>query len=121
MNKAKTILVVDRNPNVRGYLKRELRVDGYNVRLAESSRDVIECIRNDTKIDLFVIDPDLPDTDVKPLFKKLQRLRPRIPVVIHTLTTDYLSHYSSSMETTLVEKDGNSIDRLKHVIKQRLM
>jgi CheY-like chemotaxis protein len=39
-----TILIADRNPNVRELLKRELVAEGYSVQLARSSREVLSCM-----------------------------------------------------------------------------
>ncbi len=115
-----TILVVDRNPNVRRYLLRELALEGYRVLLAENCRDVHRLIGNTTTFDLVILDPDLPDEGALPLLQALHRQRPGTPVVIHSLITDFPNRNGTIDETDYVEKDGRSIERLKQVIEQRL-
>ena len=115
-----TILIVDRNRNVREYLKRELELEGYHIRLAENCRAIFAMIDDNKKFDLVIIDPDLPDTEETSLFRKLQSLRPRTPVVIHTLIAEYLDHCSVLIEAVFIEKDGNSIERIKQVVEHQL-
>jgi len=115
-----TILIVDRNPNVRKYLKRELGSEGYHLLLAENCREVFQIINSNTKFDLVIIDPDLPDIDETSLFRKLQGLRLHTPIVIHTLLADCLTHCRVLIEAVLIEKDGNSIERLKRVVTDQL-
>jgi response regulator RpfG family c-di-GMP phosphodiesterase len=111
-----TILIVDRNPNIREYLKRELGCEGYHIQQAENCRILLQMINDNPKLDLIIIDPDLPDVEEKLLLRKLQSMQPRTQVVIHTLIADYLAHCSVRLKTVFVEKDGNSIERLKHVV-----
>ena len=42
MKKEYTILIADRNPNVRGLLKRELENEGYLVKMAKNAREVLD-------------------------------------------------------------------------------
>ena len=115
-----SLLIVDRNPNVREYLKRELGVEGYRIRLAENCRDMFRLISAAERIDLVIIDPDLPDVEGVSLFRKLEGLRPRVPVLIHTLVSDFRNRFGFPNEAQFIEKDGNSIDRLKHEIDNLL-
>jgi DNA-binding NtrC family response regulator len=111
-----SLLIVDRNPNVREYLKRELRAEGYKILLAENCREMFELMSDAGKVDLVIIDPDLPDAEEVVLFRKLESLRSRIPVLIHTLLADCRSRAGFLKEAEFIEKDGNSIDRLKNEI-----
>ncbi|MDX2448382.1 MAG: response regulator [Desulfobacterales bacterium] len=120
MTKRSTILIVDRNSHVREYLKRELGGEGYHIHLAQNCREMFERVSDNVQCDLIVIDPDLPDAEEKLLLRKLQDLLPRTPVVIHTLLADYLNHCNVRIKAILIEKDGNSIERLKHVIERQL-
>lgn len=120
VTKRSTILIVDRNSHVREYLKRELGGEGYHIHLAENCREMFERVGDNIQFDLIVIDPDLPDAEEKLLLRKLQDLLPRTPVVIHTFIADYLNPGGRLFEAVLVEKDGNSVERLKHVIKDQL-
>jgi DNA-binding NtrC family response regulator len=115
-----TILIVDRNPNVGEYLKRELGCEGYHICLTENCREMFQVINDNSELDLIIIDPDLPDAEEKLLLPKLRSMQPETPVVIHTLAADYLNHCSFPVNAVSVEKDGNSIERLKLVVKHQL-
>lgn len=60
MGRQFTILISDRNRNVREFLKCEMMTEGYRVRLAKSGREVLELACNDESIDLAILDLDLP-------------------------------------------------------------
>ncbi len=115
-----TILVVDRNPNVRRYLRRELAWEGYRVLLAENCRSVMRLIRDEAKFDLVILDPDLPDDGTEPLLEALRHECPGTPVIIHALITEDIIHENTENNTDFVEKDGRSIEHLKRVIVHRL-
>ena len=89
MHKMFTILIADRNPHVRKLLERELRAEGYQVRLAENAREVFKWTFHHEPLHLIILDPDLPDAaDVSILEKLLDRI-PALPVVVHTYPSDY--------------------------------
>jgi DNA-binding NtrC family response regulator len=115
-----TILVVDRNPNVRQYLKRELAWVGYRVLLAENCRSVVRMVQDKTIFDLVILDPDLPDEGSASLLQTLRQERPGTPIIIHSLVTDTIGHESVTNNTDFVEKDGRSIEHLKQVVAHRL-
>ncbi len=110
------LLIADRNPHVRDFLKREMAAAGYQVRLAENARQLIKWLFNNELIDLLILDPDLPDTDITSLFRKLRDRIPNLPIVIHTYISDYNDHPDVFQKTLFVEKEGNSIDHLKKVV-----
>lgn len=110
------LLIADRNPHVREFLKREMAADGYQVRLAENARQLIKWVFNSELIDLLIIDPDLPGTDIASLFAKLQDRIPYLPIVIHTFISDYNDHPDVFQKAVFVEKQGNSVDHLKKVV-----
>lgn len=115
-----TILIVDRNTNVREYLKRELGSEGYHIQQAENYRKLLQVMNDNEKLDLIIIDPDLPDVEEKFLQRRIQSLQPQTQVVIHTLIADYLAHCCVRLKAVFVEKDGNSIERLKYVVAHQL-
>lgn len=110
-------MIVDRNPNVREYLKRELRMDGRDVRLAENCREVFKMINEKIKFDLIIIDPDLPDAGEKSLLRMWKRLPRQTSVVIHSQSTFGLVNTGILSKAVFIEKDGNSIELLKNVLK----
>ena len=115
-----TIIVADRNHHVREYLLRELVADGYVVRTAENFRQVLKLAFHPDAPDLLILDPNLPDADESGLPDKLRNLDKHIPVVIHTFLSEYNENYESFGKTVFVEKNGNSILRLKLVVAELL-
>ena len=116
MREGFTILIADRNPHVRELLKREMVAEGYRVRLAENGRDVLKWSYDSGPIDLLILDPDLPDIDESTLFARLADRIPTLPMVIHTLLSDYTTSKSISGTVAFVEKSGNSMEKLKQVV-----
>ena len=116
-----TILIADRNPNVRELLKRELVAEGYRVCLAKSSREVLNCMDDALrKPHLLIVDPDLPDMDEISLLEVMRRRAPHLPVVVHTFLADYIQHPVARNRAAVVEKDGRHVDRLKNIVQDLL-
>jgi len=110
------ILITDRNPHVREYLKREMVAEGYQVRLAKTGQEVIKWVYQHEPLDLLILDPDLPDTNIVSLFEKLQNRIPALPVVVHTFLADSADFAIGSIEVVFVEKSGSSVESLKHAV-----
>ena len=115
-----TILIADRNPNVREFLKREMMAEGYRVRLAKDSREVLKWVFSQAPLDLLILDPDLPDGEEVELFIQINDRIPQLPVVIHSFKTDYADYPEALITTVFVEKQGNSIEYLKKVVSEML-
>ncbi|MCD6304756.1 MAG: response regulator [Deltaproteobacteria bacterium] len=116
-----TILIADRNPHVREFLGRELRAEGYEVRLAKNGREVLRWIYHYEPLDLVILDPDLPDASDGPLLEKLNDRIPALPVVVHAFGIDDAASYAGSLPVVFVEKAGNSIENLKKVVAEMLL
>lgn len=116
MKQEVNILIADRNPHVREFLRREMIADGYCVRLAENGRQLLKWIYHNEPLDLLIVDPDLPDIDVSSLLTKLQNRIPFLPVVVHSFLPDYSDHSDELSHFLLVEKKGNSIEHLKKIV-----
>ena len=114
------ILIADRNPHVREFLKREMTAAGYRVRLAETGKEVLKWAYQHEPLDLLILDPDLPDTDETSLFEKLEDRIPILPVVIHSFLPDDTNHAAGLRGAVFVEKSGNSIEHLKKVMLEIL-
>lgn len=115
-----TILVTDRNHNIRELLKREMVKEGYRIQLAKNGRDILRCIYHHEPIDLLILDPDLPDAGEVDILEKLEDRIPTLPVVIHAFLSEYVSYSSIPGGAAFVEKRGANIDRLKRVISDVL-
>ena len=120
MGRQFTILISDRNRNVREFLKREMMGEGYRVHLAKSGREVLEWAYKQEFIDLVILDLDLPDTSEMAILEKLEDRIPTLPVVIHAFLSDYEKPPAVLNAAALVEKEGNSVERLKKVVSEIL-
>ena len=120
MGRQFTILISDRNRNVREFLKREMMAEGYRVHLAKSGREVLEWAYKKEFIDLVILDLDLPDTSEIAILEKLEDRIPTLPVVIHAFLSDYENPPAVLNAAALVEKEGNSVERLKKVVSEIL-
>ena len=116
MQKKINLLVVDRNPHIRNFLKREFQSEGYNVKLAKNAKELVNLIYSSAPIDLVIIDPDIPDISQSNLFKSLEDRVPPLPFVIHSDLIDYLDSTSHISKATFVSKQGSSSEILKDVI-----
>jgi DNA-binding response OmpR family regulator len=86
--RARTILVVDDEEDIRAVLEARLVTSGFLVRTAANGMDALDSIRSDPP-DLIVLDIMLPDIDgfgVCALVKRDQRLS-RIPIILLTART----------------------------------
>ena len=116
MQKEFNLLVVDRNPHIRNFLKREFQSEGYNVQLAKNGTELVNLIYSDLPIDLVIIDPDIPDVSKLNLFKSLEDRVPTLPFVIHSDPFYYLESTSHICKATFVPKRGSSSETLKDVV-----
>jgi DNA-binding NtrC family response regulator len=116
MQKAFNLLIVDRNPHIRNFLKREFQSEGYTVELAKNSRELVDLIYSSAPIDLVIIDPNIPDVSQLNLFKSLEDRVPPLPFVIHSDLIDYLESTSHISKAAFVPKQGSSSETLKDVV-----
>ena len=115
-----TILIADRNPHVRAFLKREMSKEGYRVQMAGNSREVLKQVFGREPLHLLIIDPDLPDADELDILTKMEDRVPALPVIIHAFSADYNEDFPTLETTIFVEKRGTSIERLKNVARGML-
>lgn len=114
------ILIADRNPHVRTYLKRELKALGYDILLARSCREVIAHIEGFRHVDALVLDPDLPGADVYDFPRKLTAYLPKIPTVLHTLEVQVKADFDLQADGIVVEKKGNSVEQIQAALHKLL-
>jgi DNA-binding NtrC family response regulator len=115
-----TILISDRNRHVREFLKREMTAEGYRVRLARNAREVMYWAYQPERLDLIILDSDLPDAGELGLLEKLENRIPALPVVVHGFYLDYAYSPTVMNAAAFVEKRGNSVERLKKVVLEIL-
>ncbi len=112
-----TLLIADRNRNVREFLKREFSAEGYSVILAKDDRELLTIIETDAPGDLLILDLDMPYFGGPEVLEYLRRRMPSLPIVIHTFPTDYSSHQAIRNVAAFLEKKGTNIDHLKSVVR----
>ncbi len=111
------ILIADRNPHVRDFLRREMLAEGYQVKVAQNGREVLRRAYHKDGPDLVILDPDLPDANETSVLKILENRVPVLPVVIHAFLLDYGEQSVSFRNAAaFVEKRGNSVERLIEVV-----
>jgi len=115
-----TILIVDRNPRVRGFLEREMSRAGYRIRLAENACDLLQWPYDRDPVDLVIMDPDLPDAVDSRLMHVLSQRIPQIPVIVHSHPSQGVIGTDAAAPFILVEKGGSSVERLKEVAEDLL-
>ena len=120
MERKYTILIADRNPHVREFLRREMTAAGYQILLADKGRDVVKRVYQNEPVDLLILDPDLPDVEESAVLKKIRNRIPSLPVVVHTFTSDYETHKDLANAAAFVEKRGSSIEKLRVVVSDIL-
>ncbi|MBL0732704.1 MAG: response regulator [Desulfosarcina sp.] len=112
------ILIADRNPHVREFLKREVEAEGYQVRLAKTGKEVLKWAYHQEQVDLLILDLNLPDENELRVLEKLQDRIPALPVVVHGFSSDHAENPDIFNKTTVffVEKKGNSVEHLKQLV-----
>lgn len=119
MSKALTLLVADRNRNVRELLRREFLSEGYRVLIARDAREVLALLESAEPPDLLVLDPEISCTDGLPILERLQDMPGDVPVVVHAFPAEITIPPRARQEVILVEK-SEDIDRLKSAIRDVL-
>ena len=120
MKRIFTILVADKNKNVRDFLHRELAAEGYEVVVARDGSQILAEIDREDGLHLLVFDLEMPGADSSKIFEKAQSRRPPLPVIIHTFLTEESERDSSLDKGEIyIEKSGN-IDHLKAAIADML-
>ena len=121
VQEALTVLIADRNPHVREFLRRELLNEGYRVLTAKNGREVLKQVYKPAPLDALVLDLDLPDTNGSDLLDILQDRIPSLPLVLHAFAPEDGSREDAFTKAdAFVEKRGNSVDRLKKVLRELL-
>jgi DNA-binding response OmpR family regulator len=119
MKKKFTVLIADRNKNVRDFLRREFSAEGYEIITARDGNQVLQEIARDTPPDLIILDLEIPDADNSEILEKAQTRNPPLPVIIHTFLTEETDRDNQSETEIYIEKSGN-IDHLKSAVADML-
>jgi DNA-binding NtrC family response regulator len=121
MNELFTILIADRNSHVRMFLLRELMAEGYRVKMAATGENVLKMAYAQDGIDLLILDPDLPGIDLATMMNTLTDRIPVLPIVLHTHRGyDEAQFLSDDRWVTIIEKAGDSVERIKEAVGRLL-
>ncbi len=115
MEQGARICIADPNPRVRKLLHREFRIQGHEVVLAGSSREVMDLCLSSNPPCLVVLDPELSCADLPPILSRLSPLMPMLPVVLHAFPGQALNHPAAHKATAILEK-GSDTPRLAAVV-----
>jgi len=115
MEKKTTILIGDRNKNIREFLKRELMAEGYNVKLAPNGREILNMVNGEDPPDLLIMDIFVQMIDGLIVLEQIKRPTPNIPVVVYTSLVEYKDHPIVKSADAFIEKNGQ-IDKLTEVV-----
>lgn len=115
------ILIADRNPRIRDFIQRELKSQEHRVVTAENGDQLKEWIQHAGRLDVLVIDPDMPGLHSDAHLAKMLLLRPTLPVIFHCLASECCALRTPEREVVFVEKNGQSVDALRQKIWFLLM
>jgi DNA-binding NtrC family response regulator len=97
-----------------------MMAEGYQVRLAKNAQEVLRWAYHPERLDLIILDLDLPDASELGLLDKLEDRIPALPVVVHGFSSDYTHSPALMNAAAFVEKRGNSVEGLKKVVVEIL-
>lgn len=115
---SKKILVLDDDPQVRESLRKVLRAEGYEVALAANAQEGIEKFSAE-RMDLLLLDLNLPDHSGWDVFGTLTSLNPFVPIVIITGRHEQYELAAGAGVGALIEKPLN-VPRLLETVKKLL-
>ncbi|EFL52087.1 response regulator receiver protein [Solidesulfovibrio fructosivorans JJ]] len=110
-----SLVIAERNANIRELLRREFGREGYAVTTAGSGAEVLARLREPERADLLVLDAEIGDTDGESLVPRLTRLFPKLPVVLHV----FAGQEGDEDGVVRVRKEGD-FERLKHAVREVL-
>jgi CheY-like chemotaxis protein len=113
------VLLVDDDPGVRVSLSRALQSENYDVFAAASGTEALRRL-NEGRIDLVLLDINLPVTSGWEVFEKITAVSPFLPIIIITARPDQYEFAAAAGASAIMEKPLSipvlieSIDRLVH-------
>lgn len=111
-----TLVIAERNANIRELLRREFGREGYAVLTAGSGAEVLSQLSLAQRVDLLVLDAEMGGPDGSALAPRLEREFPWLPVVLH----GFAGFASGEGGVARVEK-GADFERLKRTVREVLV
>ena len=110
-----TLVIAERNANIRELLRREFGREGYAVLTAGSGAEVLSHLSLAEKVDILVLDAEMGGPDGSALVPQLERAFPQVPVVLH----GFAGFEAGQGGVARVEKGGD-FERLKSTVREVL-
>ncbi len=120
MDQLFTILIADRNRNVREFLKREFSAAGFAIRLAKDGIELVDIMTHEPPPDLLICDLEMPFSNGLETLEQLQQLRPQLPVIIYTFLTEHAGHKAITKVSAFLEKTGDDVENLRKAVEKAL-
>ncbi len=85
---ASSILVVDDEPSMLGYMRTLLELDSHRVETASSGEDALQRVRRDPQPNVVLLDLLMPGWDGLETLEKMREVRPNLKVVMLSCVSD---------------------------------
>lgn len=113
-SQSRTILVTERNANIRDLLRREFGKEGFDVCVAADSAALRERLTDGTSYALAIVDEDLPSAGEEPALAMILRLSPGLPVILHAFPGG--GEAESGPEAVRIVRKSGDFDCLKRAV-----
>lgn len=111
-----SVLIADRNPHVRAFLRREMAAGGHRARVAVNAHELLQCLKGAEPVDLVLLDPDLPGMHEGPVLAALQSRTPHRTVIVHTFLSVYVDWAEKLPGAIFIEKNASSVEQIHKVL-----
>ncbi|MEF3696468.1 response regulator [Desulfolutivibrio sp.] len=101
-----TILVTERNGNIRELLRRELGRAGYRVLTAADAPTAREILRENASVELVILDEELPNAGEEGGLAAFFRGAGGPPVILHAFSQGACAYREDGQVAAVVEKGG---------------
>lgn len=115
-----SILIIDKNPNVREFLKREFLAEGYRAETAKDGIALYDVLVAGSAPHLVILDADAPFLAGGDILEKVLKKIVTLPLVIHAYHAQDLPHPLAERATAVVVKSGDPAT-LKSTVRQILI
>ena len=111
-----TILLVENDKNQRLLYEQELRIEGYEIIIAEDGKDVLEKVQ-EQPLDLVVMDINMPKMDGVETMGWILSKHKNIPIIINTAYSSYKDNFMTWAADAFIVKSSD-LTVLKNKIKE---
>ncbi len=111
-----TILLVENDKNQRLLYEQELRIEGYEIEIAEEGKDVLKKVQ-EQPLDLVVMDINLPMMDGLDIMDWILSKHRNIPTIINTTYSSYKDNFMTWAADAFIVKSSD-VTELKNKIKE---